>query len=272
MFRTIILTAIVLFGTSAWAEEPGYPLEHIKPNLSDKASLQRGMRTFMNYCFGCHSLKYQRYKRTATDLGIPDKLMLQNLVFDPNDRIGSLIKNSMSDDHAKHFFGQPPPDLTLEAKLKEEGIDWIYTYLKSFYRDDSRPFGVNNLVFENVAMPDVMEPLQGIQKEECKDIPKLAPNGGEMMDPLDNKYITEKKCGKDLIERGYSPLVLVKGSGSMTPKQYDKMVYDLSNFLYYMAEPVRMDRERIGVYVLLFLAFFYVFAWLLGREYDKEFH
>jgi cytochrome c1 len=272
MSRTILLVVSVLLCMSARAQEETYPLDHIVPNLHDKASLQRGMRTYMNYCFGCHSLKYQRYRRTAEDLGIPTRLMLDNLMFDPNDRIGSLMENSMSMDHAKHFFGQPPPDLTLVAKLKEGGIDWIYTYLRTFYRDDSRPFGVNNLVFENVAMPDVLEGLQGMQRKVCKDIPRIAKNGGLMMDPLDQKYITEKKCGLDLIERGYSPLQLVKGSGKLTPKQYDKVVYDLCNFLYYMAEPMRLDRERIGVYVLLFLAFFYVFTWLLGREYDKEYH
>ena len=271
MRRIIVLFVLVLFGASAQAESE-IPLDHITPNLHDKASLQRGMRTFMNYCSGCHSMKYERYEQAAKFLGISKKLTMENLVFNPNDRFGSLITKSMSDKNASDFFGQAPPDLTLEAKYRPNGADWVYTYLKSFYKDDKRPFGVNNLVFPNVAMPDVLENLQGIQKEVCKDIPKLAPNGGEMMDPLDNKYVTEKKCGEDLIKRGYSPLELVKGSGKLTPKQFDQVAYDLANFLYYTAEPMRLERERIGVYVLLFLAFFFVFTKLLAREYEKEYH
>ena len=271
MTRVLIIFAFLTFGLAAQAAEEGYPLDHITPDLHDKASLQRGMKTFMNYCFGCHSLKYQRYKRTAADLDIPEDLMKKHLMFDPNDRIGSLMLNSLSSDKAKNWFGQSPPDLTLEAKLKEGGVDWIYTYLRTFYKDSSRPFGVNNLVFPNVAMPDVMENMQGVYEKGCKDIPKVGKNGGMMMDPLTNKHITEKVCGQELIDRGYSPLKLTK-KGELSPKEYDKVVYDLSNFLYYMGEPARLDRTRIGVYVLLFLAFFYVFAWLLGREYEKEYH
>lgn len=272
MTRAILLFVLILLGTVAEAQESSLPLEHITPNLHDKASLQSGLRTYMNYCAGCHSLKYQRYNRTAKDLGIPKDLMEKNLIFDPDDQFGSLITNSMSTDNGEHFFGKAPPDLTNEANFRPNGADWIYTYLKSFYRDDGRPYGVNNLVFPNVGMPDVLENLQGIQNKVCKEIPKLAANGGEKMNPQGSKYITEKKCGEDLIKRGYSPLELVKGSGQLTPQQYDKVVYDLSNFLYYVAEPNRLSRERIGVYVLLFLAFFYVFTKLLAREYEKEYH
>jgi cytochrome c1 len=271
MSRLIILVIVSFLAATAQAAESLYPLEHIKPDLDNKASLQRGMRTFMNYCFGCHTLKYQRYKRTAADLGIPENLMLENLIFDPDVRIGSLMDNSMSVDKAKQWFGQPPPDLTLVSNLRG-GPDWVYTYLKTFYEDESRPFGVNNLVFENVAMPNVLVGLQGKQVKACKDVPRVAENGGLMMDPLTNQYLTEKKCGQELIERGYSPLELVPGSGKLSPEEYDQLAYDLANFLYYMAEPARIDRTRIGVYVLLFLAFFYVFTWLLGREYDKEYH
>ena len=226
MRRIIVIFVLVLFGASAQAESE-FPLDHITPNLHDKASLQRGMHTFMNYCSGCHSLKYERYEQAAKFLGIPEHLMMENLVFDPNARIGSLITKAMSEKNASDFFGQAPPDLTLEAKYRPNGPDWIYTYLKSFYRDKSRPFGVNNLVFPNVAMPNVLENLQGVQNMVCKEIPKLAPNGGEMMDPSDNKYITEKKCGEELIQRGYSPLELVKGSGELTPKQFDQVAQDL---------------------------------------------
>lgn len=255
----------------AGAASSTYPLDHMEPDLNDKASLQRGLQTYMNYCFGCHSLQYQRYKRTAEDLGIPEDLMLEKVVFDPDVRIGALMDNSMSEEDAKNWFGAPPPDLTLHTQLKG-GPSWFYTYMRTFYLDESRPFGFNNLVFENVGMPHVLAGMQGVQRKVCKDIPKLADNGGEMRDPLTNEYITEEKCGQELMDRGYSPLELVEGSGELTPEQYDQVIYDLANFLYYTSEPSRQDRERIGVYVLLFLAFFYVFTWLLGREYEKEYH
>ena len=131
---------------------------------------------------------------------------------------------------------------------------------------------MNNLVFENVGMPHALLELQGIQRRGCRQIPKLSFDGKKLRDPISDVLITEEKCGEDLVERGYSPLVVVEGTGSMSREEYDQVAYDLSNFLYYTADPSRQERERIGVYVLLFLAFFYVFAYLLSREYIKEFH
>ncbi len=267
----LVLMASWLFAPVVMGASSTYPLDPMAPDLNDKASLQRGLQTFMNYCFGCHSLQYQRYKRTAEDLGIPEDLMLEHIVFDPDVRIGELMKNAMSPDASKNWFGAPPPDLTLHTQLKG-GPDWLYTYMRTFYIDESRPFGVNNLVFENVGMPHVLMDLQGIQRKGCRQIPKLAKNGGEMMDPLTHEYITEEKCGQDLLDRGYAPLALEEGSGKLSPEEYDQVIYDLTNFLYYTGDPSRQDRERIGVYVILFLAFFYVFARLLGREYEKEYH
>ena len=259
------------FSFSASAADASYPLDHIEPDIHDQASLQRGARTYMNYCMGCHSLEYQRYKRTAEDLGIPEDLMLKHLVFDPDTRIGDLMTNTMSDDSSRNWFGASPPDLTLHSNLKG-GPDWLYTYLRTFYRDDSRPFGMNNLLFENVGMPHVLLDLQGMQIKTCKQVPKVAPNGGDMRDPLTNEFILEEVCGDDLVRRGYSPLEKVEGTGSLTTAEYDQVIYDLANFMFYIGEPARIDRTRIGWYVLLFLAFFYVFTWLLGREYHKEFH
>jgi ubiquinol-cytochrome c reductase cytochrome b subunit len=272
MFRKIALTLCSIgFVMGVQASDAGYPLDHMEPDIHDQASLQSGMQTYMNYCVGCHSLQYQRYKRTATDLGIPDSLMLEHLVFDPETKIGDLIENTMSKENAKNWFGAAPPDLTLHSNLKG-GPDWLYTYLRTFYADSSRPLGVNNLLFENVGMPHALVELQGMQQKVCKQVPRLAANGGDMRDPLSNEFITEELCGHDLVERGYSPLEHVEGTGALSSDEYDQVVYDLSNFLYYMGEPARLDRTRIGWYVLLFLAFFYVFAWLLGREYHTEFH
>ncbi|MFP6806878.1 MAG: cytochrome c1 [Pseudomonadales bacterium] len=267
----ILSTLLILLPLIASASDAGFHLDEMDPDLHDQASLQRGAKTYLNYCMGCHSLKYQRYLRTATDLGIPTELMKEHLMFDPNVRIGDLMENSITEENAKIWFGAAPPDLTLYTKLKG-GPAYLYTYLRSFYEDKSRPYGVNNLLFENVGMPHVLVGLQGIQRKTCKQIPQLADNGGESRDELTHEFITEKKCNQELIDRGYSPLELVEGSGSLTPDEYDQVVYDLTNFLFYMGEPIKLERERIGVYVLLFLAFFFVFTYLLGREYAKEIH
>ena len=266
-----LLALVLLFPGFTQAAESTIPLDEMTPDLHDKASLQRGARTFMNYCMGCHSLKYQRYRRTADDLGVPYDLMMEHMVFDPSARIGSLMDNAMSVEHARQWFGAEPPDLTLYTKLKG-GPDYLYTYMRVFYEDKTRPFGVNNLLFENVGMPHALLEQQGMQRMVCKQIPRLAANGGEMRDPLSGEPVTEEKCGADLVKRGYSPLELVAGSNLLSPEEYDRLIHDLVNFLYYTSDPSRLERERIGVYVLLFLAFFYVFAWLLGREYKKEFH
>ena len=271
--KKILLVVLIFlpgFAVAAGGETP-IPLDDMEPNLEDQASLQRGAQTYLNYCIGCHSLKYQRYQRTAVDLGIPADLMMKHMVFEPSAQIGSLMENTMSVDHAKQWFGSVPPDLTLYTMLKG-GPEYFYTYMRVFYEDKTRPLGVNNLLYENVAMPHPLVELQGLQRKVCKQIPLLSDNGGEMRDPLTGDPVMGEKCGDDLIQRGFSPLELVEGTGSLTPEEYDQLIYDLSNFLHYTADPSRLERERIGIYVLLFLAFFFVFTWLLGREYTKEQH
>ena len=257
--------------TQAAGAAPAYPLMEMRPNLDDKPSLQRGLRTYMNHCMACHSLKYQRYERTADDLGIPHDLMLEHLVFDPEARIGDLMDNNLTVKDAKQFFGAAPPDLTLYDKLKG-GPEYLYTYMQVFYADPSRPFGVNNLLFENVGMPHPLLELQGAQRKVCKRIPRLAANGGEKRHPITGEPELFEACGQELVDRGYSPLEPVPGTGQLSPAEYQQVVYDLANFLHYVGEPGRQDRERLGGYVLLFLAFFFVVTWLLGREYGKAFH
>jgi len=265
------LCLVLMFPVTALAVESSFPLYNMEPNLEDQASLQRGAATYVNYCLGCHSLGYQRYKRTAADLGIPERLMLEHLIVDPNVKIGDLIENSISDDNSKTWFGAAPPDLTLYTQLKG-GPEYLYTYLLTFYRDESRPLGVNNLLFENVGMPHVLLEEQGIQEKVCKEVPRIASNGGEMMDPLSREYLMEEVCGMELVERGYSPLQVVEGTGRLTQEEYEQLAYDLTNFLYYVGDPSRLERERTGVFVLIFLAFFFVPAYLLAREYKKEIH
>ncbi len=238
--------------------------DHMQPDLHDQASLQRGAGLYMNYCMGCHSLEYSRYQRVADDLGIPLDLMREHLIFDPNEKIGALMENAMDDAAAKRWFGAAPPDLTLVARARaghgRTGPDWLYTYLRTFYADDSRPWGVNNKVFPDVGMPHALLELQGLQ--ECSMGPVAAANGGIKRDPLTGKDILEDPCGRfNIIEEGV-----------LSPEEFDKAVFDLVNFLAYVGEPAALHRQRIGVYVLMFIVLFGMFAWLLNREYWKDVH
>jgi len=233
-------------------------LDRMEPNLRDRASLQLGAGLYMNYCMGCHSLRYSRYERVADDLGIPHDLMKANLMFDPGQKIGALMENSTADDMAKRWWGVAPPDLTLVARAR--GTDWLYTYLRSFHADESRPWGVNNRVFPDVGMPHAMLDLQGLPG--CAMGPVAAARGGIKRDPLTGKDILEDPCGNfEILEEG-----------ALSPEEFDRAVYDMVNFLAYVGEPSALDRQRIGVYVLVSVLFFFVFAWLLNREYWKDVH
>jgi ubiquinol-cytochrome c reductase cytochrome b subunit len=257
LFAILVVVPIKAVGAESHFDCGAIPCDEIDTDLSDKASLQRGAKYFVNYCMGCHSAKFSRYERVADDLGIPHDLMLDNMVF-PDKRIGQLMEVSMRPDLAKQWFGASPPDLTLVARSRSP--EWLYTYLRNFYKDDTRPLGVNNRVFANVGMPHVLLELQGLK--ECAAGPKLDHNGHAVRDNLGNKVMDEH-CG-----------ALVEGAikGSMSEQEFDKAMFDLVNFLEYVAEPSRIDSERIGVYVLLFLCVFFIFAYLLNREYWKGIH
>jgi len=262
MKRSIWLWVLVVAPAFAFgAEEIQWKMDPFHPNIQDKPSLQRGAQLFVNYCMGCHSLKFQRYERTADDLEVPHDILAANLIF-TDQKIGSLMTNAMPVEKSKAWLGAAPPDLTLVAKLR--GGDWLYNYLRTFYLDPKRPFGVNNKVFPNVSMPDPFLQLQGTPVEACHQVPNKAANGGEERDPLvPGLAITHEECGF---------IDVVPGSGKLTAKEFDQAVYDIVNFLYYVAEPARFERERLGIYVLLFLVVLYVFTALLGREYNKEIH
>lgn len=214
-------------------------------DLTDKASLQRGAQLFMNYCLGCHSMKYQRYQRTFADLGIPDELGTENLQF-TGEKVADYITRAMPEDAAAGWFGAAPPDLTLVARVR--GEDWIYTYLRSFYVDESRPFGVNNKVFPEVGMPHVLQPLQGTPTEMHEEVMI----DGEMVD----QYVGIKS----------------DGTGSMSSDEYDQAVADIVNFLEYTGEPAKLESHRIGKWVLIFIAVLFVFVYLLKKEYWREVH
>ena len=225
--------------------------------LTDYASMQRGANVAVNYCMGCHSFKYSRWERVADDLNIPHDLMMDNLVFS-GQKIGDLMEISMPADSAKDWFGAVPPDLTLVARSRSP--EWIYTYLKNFYVDPSRPLGVNNKVFKDVGMPHALLDLQGLQ--ECAPGPVIASNGGIKRDLLTGEDLLEDPCGRfTLVEKG-----------TLSEAEYDQAVYDLTNFLTYIAEPMAEQRKHIGRWVLLFLLLLLVPATLLAREYSKVMH
>jgi ubiquinol-cytochrome c reductase cytochrome b subunit len=228
------LTSLPLMAVGAEAEAQ---LEPFKVNLQDKASLQSGAATFINNCMGCHSASFARYQRLADDLGIPKDVAEKNLLLSKNGKLGDLMVSSMPKEAAQNWFGSAPPDLTLVARVRSPA--WLNGYLKGFYLDSKRPFGVNNTVFKNVGMPNVLGNLQG--QQTC-----------------DGEHCTVTTH--------------VEGTGTMTPAEFDKFVYDLVNFLAYLGEPAGMNRQTIGAYVLFFLAFLFVFAYMLNREYWKDVH
>lgn len=257
LFVVMVIVPIKAVGAESNFSCGTIECDAMQPDLTDTHSLQRGAKYFVNYCMGCHSAKFSRYERVADDLDIPHDIMMENLVFS-DQRIGELMTIGMQPELASRAFGVNPPDLTLVARSRSP--EWLYTYLRNFYADDTRPFGVNNRVFVNVGMPHVMVNLQGLL--ECGPGPQRAPGGAVIRDNLGNPAIDEK-CGA--LHEGQLP-------GTMTQDEFDRAVYDLVNFLEYLGEPAALKRERMGIFVLLFLCVFFIFAYLLNREYWKGIH
>lgn len=260
MKRLWAVLLLVALPVLAFAEEHGGPeLESVDIDVSDKVAMQDGARTFVNYCMGCHGAKFQRYERVADDLGIPHDLMLEKLVF-TGAKIGDHMVTGMQPAEAKVWFGAAPPDLTLVARVR--GTDWLYGYLRSFYEDPARPWGVNNTVFPNVGMPNVLVGLQGRQVIGCKQIQRVE-GGKKQYDPLTGSPLTYEACHQ---------LTIVPKTGTLTEEQFDEKVKNLVTFLAYSANPVKLQHQRIGTYVLLYLAVLFIFAYLLKREYWKDVH
>lgn len=244
--KKILITLFALLPTLTFAAGPSVPLDPVDVDLTDKASIQRGMTLFVNYCLGCHQQQYQRYQRTANDNGIPVDVLKENLMF-TGEKVGDHITNTMPADDAPKWFGSTPPDLTLVARVRKP--EWIYTYLRSFYVDPTRPFGVNNTVFPNVGMPHVLQSLQGIPT-------KIAHTA--MVD------------GEEGVQQGEK--IVVDGSGELTPEEYDAAMRDLVNYLVYTAEPTRLESERLGTWVIGFLIIFVFFIYLLKKDYWRDVH
>lgn len=239
MKRLLGMLVVTLFSSVTVAAESGPPLDPVYVNLSDKASLQRGARLFVNYCLSCHSAAYMRYNRMGEDLGISNGVLKENFLF-ATDKAGDLMISNMPAENAKKWFGVVPPDLTLAAKVRKP--DWIYTYLRSFYLDEYTASGWNNTLFENVAMPHVLYGLQGTQR-------------------LTGTDSEAKKPEFELVVQG-----------TMTPEEYDNAMRDLTNFMVYLAEPIKLKRHTVGVFVIIFLIILMISAYLLKKEYWRDIH
>tara|TARA_R110002111_G_scaffold243583_1_gene305592 strand:- start:15 stop:713 length:699 start_codon:yes stop_codon:yes gene_type:complete len=231
--KKIILAVLAVLPMLAIAAGPSMDLDKANNDLRDKASLKRGFEAYINNCLACHELKYQRYNRTFADLGISDADGLANYMY-TGEKVGDHITNTMPAKEAAKWFGSTPPDLTLEARFKSP--DYIYTYLRSFYVDESRPFGVNNKVFPDVGMPHVLQNLQGVRT-------------------IDEHGNLSEATG-----------------GSMTAEEYDEFARDLTNFLEYTGEPNKLERESMGYWVIGFLFILLFFSYLLKKEYWRDVH
>ena len=244
----VALPAFLLGSPAAMASEGGVRLDTAPIKPTDVISLQRGARTFANYCLNCHSASLMRWNRLE-ELGLNESQISDNLIF-TGDKIGDLMNVAMTKKDARKWFGAAPPDLSVIARAR--GADWLYSYLRSFYRDPARPTGWNNTVFENVGMPNPLWQLQG-ERVRVEEKAK----GGE---------------GKE----GHGGATTVKYEmvkpGSLTTVQYDAMVADLVNFLVYMGEPAATTRKQIGIFVLLYLLAMLPLVYLLKREFWKDVH
>jgi len=228
----------------AGAAGGGYPLQPANTDVSNLASLQRGARNFVNYCLGCHSAKYMRYSQLGTDLALTEDELRTNLMF-TGSRVYDTMDTAMPAEKARQWFGNAPPDLSLIVRSR--GSDYVYTFLRSFYADPSRPTGVNNAVLPGTAMPHVLAGLQGLQQPRYEQV--TGKDG----------HATEHLVG---FESGVP--------GELPAAAYDSFVRDTVTFLEYVAEPHKARRQSLGVWVILFLLMFTAFTWFLYKEYWKD--
>ncbi len=233
-----LLVPVIVSATGA-----GEHLMHVKIDLKDKRSLQHGAKLFVNYCLSCHSASYMRFNRVAKDLGIPRDVMKKNMLF-VTDKLGNTMKVAMRKKDAKKWLGVAPPDLSVITRSR--GPDWVYSFLNSFYLDEKRPTGVNNLVFKDTAMPHVLWELQGWQR------------------PVYSEHHEGEESRKTINE-----LELVY-PGKMNEEDFQAATRDLVNFLTYVGEPAKLVRYKTGVWVILFLIVFLIPAYLLKKEYWKD--
>jgi ubiquinol-cytochrome c reductase cytochrome c1 subunit len=245
----MLVPMFMLLPASGFASEAGIKLDRAPIDLHDQESLQRGAHAFVNYCLNCHSASYMRYNRLR-DIGLSEQQIRDNLVF-PEVKVGDLMKTAMDPKDAKEWFGAPPPDLTVVARSRSShagsGSDWLYTYLRTFYKDPTRPTGWNNVVYPNVGMPHALWQLQGEQ------------------------VLKEGKEQAEGYMRTVQQLALDK-PGKMKPVEYDRFVADLVNYMTYMSEPAQHDRVTIGLYALIVISILIGLSYALKKAYWKDVH
>lgn len=244
--KKLIAIAFSLVASLAQAAG-GAHLESSGADLSDQASLQRGASLFANYCMGCHSLKYLRYSRVAEDLGLTEEQVMTSLNF-TGSKFGEPMTIAMRPADGDKWVGKAAPDLSLTARVRGSA-DWIYTYLKSFYRDSARPLGWNNVLFPGASMPNVLWEMQGTQSAVFE-----SPEGAVAGSAPVFKHFEQAQPGR------------------LKPEEFDQVARDISNFLQYAAEPAALKRQQVGVWVLLFLVILTFMTWLLKREYWRDVH
>lgn len=252
MKKIIAVLTLVSLPLSGFAAATGYPLDHAAVDLSDKASLQRGAKYFVNYCMGCHALSYLRYSRLGRDLELIDSAVEENLIFTHDEqgvptKIGSSMIIAMDELYAENSFGVVPPDLTLVTRTRPNGSDWLYTYLRTFYLDETKQWGVNNAVFPSVAMPHVLWDLQGWQQPVFEEV--VDESGQVHKVVVGVKRVTE---------------------GTLSPDEFNQVALDITNFLTYAAEPARLIRYKVGGWVLFFLVILALVSYFLKQEYWRD--
>jgi len=249
--KKIILSLIAALGIATGAQASGgegVAWDKAPGNVNDLPSLQNGAKLFVNYCLSCHSAAFMRYNRLR-DIGLTEQQIKDNLLF-ATDRVGETMKANVDPKQAKEWFGTIPPDLTLIARSRSghggSGADYLYTFLRSFYRDPTKATGWNNLAFPSVAMPNVLWELQGEREPQ---------------------FETREEHGHEVkVFKGWKQAV----PGAMTPLQYEQAVGDLVGYLQWMSEPAQNSRVRVGVWVLLFLGLLTAMTWRLNAAYWKE--
>ena len=273
MRRMIAAAALAFVPLGAWSAGAGVAPMDANTDLTSTKSLQNGARVYVNFCMGCHSIEFMRYSRMADDIGLDRDLVAEHLMF-TTDKIGDSMTIAMQADDASGWFGVPPPDLSVIARAR--GVDWLYTYLTTFYADPNpaRPFGVNNIMFPDVGMPHVLWPLQGVQSYVKGERPEnVASEHVVAIEPDAKGYkLRTAITTEDGRSTHVTDALEVTTPGSMTPAEFRKTVRDLVNFLDYAGEPAKLTRIQVGYWAIILLAVFTLIARGLYKEYWRDVH
>lgn len=271
-----VALAAALGSGVATAAESGLPLDPFPTHkLTELPSLQRGAKIFVNYCLNCHSANMMRYNR-LTDIGLTEEQIRDNLLF-TGSKIGDPMRIAMSPAQAKEWFGAVPPDLSVIARARSShagsGADWLFTFLRSFYRDGTRASGWNNALYPNVGMPHVLWDMQGMRGATIETISGHGPEFERTVvtfDPSGRRTEATAKVKDPGLHEGQTMKLSAPVGGSMNRAEFDGAVGDLVAYITYMSDPSALTRIRLGVWVLMFLALMTFLTWWLNREYWKD--